>query len=60
MPDAEGFGDQPVLEVDDVAIVIIGEFGFQAIARLARLPMPDAIGEDQVVAVGVEGAPWLE
>jgi hypothetical protein len=57
MLDAERFGDQPVLEVHDIAIVVIGETGFQAITRLARLPMPYAIGKDQVVAARVKRTP---
>ena len=51
MVDAQRFGHQLVLEIDDVAVIIVREFRLESIARLAGLSVADAVRKDQVVAV---------
>ena len=44
-----------MLEIDHVTVTIVREVHVQAVAGFARLPMPDVIGEDDVVLGHVEG-----
>ncbi len=60
MPDAEGFGYQLVLEIDDVTVIIVRKFRLQSVARFARLAVTHVVGKNQIVAVRVERTPWVE
>ncbi len=52
--DPQASGQQQVLGLDHVVIVVVREAGVQAVGRLGRLPVADAVREDDVVAADVE------
>jgi hypothetical protein len=52
--DAEPFAEQLVLRVDHVSVRVLRESRVQPVTRLARLAMPDAVREDDVVLRCVE------
>ncbi len=54
--DPEPLGDQGALGDDHVGVVVVGEFGVQPVRGLGRFAVPDAVGEDDEVAVGVQQA----
>ena len=54
MLDAEAFGDQPVLRVDHVVIVVLRELGAQPVGRLGRFAVADRVGQDDEVFLRVE------
>jgi len=58
--DTQCFSQQLVLQIDDIAIVVVGEFRFQPIARPAGLTMAYTVRKDQVVAVRVERTTSIE
>src|ERR1700694_855659 len=60
MVDTQTLGDQPILRLDHVDVAVMGECRVQAVARLARLPMPDAIGENDEIASRIEQLPGAE
>ena len=47
-------GDQLILQLHHVLIAVLREAHAQAVARLARLPVADVVGEDEEVVRGVE------
>jgi hypothetical protein len=55
--DLQAFGEKSVLRGDHVLIAIARETGPQAVAGLARSAVTDAVRQDEIVAVGVEGLP---
>ena len=52
--DLQPLGHQPVLGLDHVPVAVAGEAGAEPVAGLARPAVPDAVGEDEVVAGRVE------
>ena len=54
MIDPEVLGHEPVLRGHHVVVIVVGEARVEAVARLARVTVPDPIREDDVVARGVE------
>src|ERR1700682_4995139 len=54
MIDAQTVGDQPILRLDHVDVAVTGKCRVQAVARLARLPVPDAIGKNDEIATRIE------
>ena len=55
--DPQPFGQQPVLGLDHVVVAVVREPRAQAVARLARLAVADAVREDDEVAVASSGWP---
>src|SRR3954465_4156412 len=53
---AQALGQEPVLSLDHVQIAVVWEFGMEAVARLARLAVADAIGGNDVILCDVQ---WL-
>ena len=51
---AEAFGEQPMFRLDHVAIAVVRKSRVQAVARLARLAVADAVGQDDEEAADVE------
>src|SRR5450759_705144 len=60
MIDNQTVGDQPILRLDHVDVAVMGECRVQAVARLARLPVPDAVGENDEIATRIEQLPAAE
>ena len=50
----QAVGQQEVLRADHVVVVVVREPRVQAVARLARLAVADAVGKDDEVLRGVE------
>ncbi len=55
--DLQVLGDQLILQLHHVLIAVFRELHAQAVARLARLPVADVVGEDQEIFRGVEQLP---
>src|SRR5215472_1283527 len=49
MAHAETFGEQAVLRLDHVGIVVFREFRFQPVGRLCAFAVTDAVRDDDVV-----------
>jgi hypothetical protein len=47
-------GEQQVLRLHHVVVGVVREVSVQAIARLARLAMPDAVGQHDEITCGIE------
>src|ERR1035438_82960 len=60
MVHAEPLGQESVLGVHHVGIPVRGKPRVQAVARLARFPVPDPVRDDDVGAGGVERLPGPE
>src|SRR5581483_8919539 len=56
----EAIGHQPVLRLDHVAIAVMGKVRVQTIARLARLSVADAVGQNDVVTRRIQKLPLAE
>ena len=54
MLDAEPLGDEPILRVDHVGIVVFRKPGLQAVGGLQRFAVADAVGNDDVVFARIE------
>jgi hypothetical protein len=52
--DAEVLGEQPVLSLDHVVVVVARKPHPQSVARLARAAVPDPVRQDHVPAGGIE------
>ena len=52
--DPQALGHEQVLGRDHVGVAVLGEARVQAVARLRRLPVADAVGEDHVVLRHIE------
>ncbi len=53
-------GQESVVRVNHVLVVVAREARAQAVGRLARFPVPDRVRQDDVVAAGVERLPGTE
>ena len=60
MPQAETLGEQTILRVDHVGVIVCGEFRFKTIRRLCAFAVTDAVGNDDVIFGGVEWLAWAE
>src|SRR5450755_125102 len=60
MIDTQTVGDQSILRFDHVDVAVMGKCRVQAVARLARLPVPDAIGKNDEIATRIERLPGTE
>ena len=49
MIDLQALGDQPMLQLHHVRVAVFREAHAQAVARLARLPVADVVGQDEEV-----------
>ena len=58
--DLQPFGHQPVLSLDHVLVPVTREAGVEPVAGLARPPVTDAVGQDDVVPCRVERLPLAE
>jgi len=58
--DAQHLFHQPVLRVNHVLVVVLGEVCTQAVGRFAALAMADAVGNDDEVIAGVQRLPGAE
>ena len=54
MLDAEAFGDQQVLGLHHVCVVVARERSPQPVGRFGRLPSAQAVGQDDKVLRGIE------
>src|SRR5205814_7553744 len=54
MIDAQAVAEQPVVGLDHVDVAVMGKCTVQAVARLSRLPVPDAVGKNDEIATRVE------
>src|ERR1700720_13942 len=54
MIDAQTVGEQPIMRLDHVDVAVMGKSRVQAVARLARLPVANAIGENDEIAARIE------
>src|SRR5262245_13807062 len=54
MIDAEPFGQEPVLRRDHVVVVVVRKPGVKAVARLARLAVPDVVGKDDEIPGSIQ------
>lgn len=50
----EAFGEEPMLQADHVVVGVARELHPEAVARLGRRPVADAVGQDDVVLRRVE------
>ena len=58
MRQPEPLGDQPILQPHHVGVAVARKLHPQPVARLARLPVPDVVGQDDEVALGVVELPF--
>src|SRR2546425_3001062 len=56
MVHSKPFRQQPVLRLDHIEVPIVREASMESIAWLAGLSMPNAVGENEKVAFGIEQA----
>jgi hypothetical protein len=54
MLDAEPFGEQPIMRIDHVLVIILREHRLHAVRRLRRFAVADAVGNDDVVFRRIE------
>src|ERR1700680_4298000 len=54
MIDTQTVGEQPILRLDHVDVAVMGKCRMQGVARLARLSVADAIGENDEIAARIE------
>src|SRR6516165_8234063 len=53
MVQTETLGEQAILRVNHVGVIVFGEFRFQTIGRLQAFAVSDAVGDDDVIFGGV-------
>src|SRR6266567_4099406 len=60
MIDTQTVGDQSMLHLDHVDVAVMRKCRVAAVARLARLPVSDAIGKNDEIATRIERLPGAE
>ena len=54
MVQTETLGEQAILRVNHVGVIVFGEFRFQTIGRLQAFAVSDAVGDDDIIFGGVQ------